>query len=676
VNDLQVPNLLHGAVRFSDHPRARIRHVDTTAARSYPGVVAVLTAADVPGERWQGLISRDWPQMIAEGETTGYVGDVLAVVAAETRWQARAAAAAIVVDYDVLQPVTDPSAALAPDAPEIHVGGNLLSVSRVVRGDVDRALADSAHVITETFHTSRIEHAFLEPESALAVPEEGGLHVFSQGQGIWDDRRQIASYLGLPEATVRVTQVSAGGAFGGKEDLAVQGHAALLAWATKRPVKLTLSRAESIRFHPKRHPMTLEYTIGADADGHLTAVRARITGDTGAYASLGAKVLERSAGHACGAYRAPNVDVEARAVVTNNPPSGAMRGFGTPQANFAIESLMDVLAERVGVDGWEIRWRNALDVGDTFGTGQVLAAGVGLKQTLRAVRDAYRSARYAGIACVAKNVGLGNGVTEYGRAILRPEDDGTVTLLHSWTEMGQGVHTVFQQLVCEELGITPDRVAVTVDTMRELDTGQTTASRATTLGGRAVIAAARALEEARDGRKLDELAGQEFYGEYVVDWTTTSDHPDPVTHLAYGWGTEVVILDDHGRVERVIAAHDVGRVMNPTLLAGQIEGGVHMGLGYALSEELELADGMPVAFTLKSLGLVPPAGMPIVEPIFIEEHQPEGPYGAKGVGEAAAVPTAAAVAGALYAFDGIRRTRLPMRDSAAAHAVQPRRART
>jgi selenium-dependent xanthine dehydrogenase len=675
VNDLTAPRMLHGAVRFSDHPRARVLRIEASRAAAQPGVIAVLTWRDVPGQRKQGLIFPDWRQLVAEGEVTGYVGDAIALVAAETRSAAREAAAMVDVEYEVLEPVTDPFEALAEGAPEAHEGGNLLSVSRVTRGDVDAALAVAAHVVTETFHTQHIEHAFLEPESALAVPESGGLHVYSQGQGVWEDRRQIASYLGLSEQQVRVTQVSAGGAFGGKEDLGPQGQAALLARVTGRPVRLTLSRAESIRFHPKRHPMTLEYTVASDDEGRLLAVRARITGDTGAYASLGDKVLERAAGHACGAYRVPNVDVESRAVFTNNPPAGAMRGFGAPQANFAIESMLDRLAERVGVDGWEIRWRNALETGDKFGTGQVLGPGVGLKKTLLAVRDAYRSARYAGIACVVKNVGLGNGVVEYGRAILRPESDGTVTLMHSWTEMGQGVHTVFRQIVCEELRLPPDHVRVVVDTMRELDTGETTASRATTLGGRAVIDAARKLRTALEGRGIEELAGKEFSGEYVVDWTTPNDAANPVTHLAYGWGTEVVILDDDGGVAKVIAAHDVGRVMNPTLLEGQIEGGVHMGLGYALTEELELQDGVPVSAKLKSQGILPATAMPEVEAIFVEEYQPEGPYGAKGVGEAAAVPTAAAVAAALFAYDGAHRTRLPMRDSPAARALLPRRAR-
>jgi selenium-dependent xanthine dehydrogenase len=674
VGDMTVPGMLHGALRYSDHPRARVLGIDTTKAAACPGVVAVLTADDVPGERTQGSLTRDWRQLVAVGETTACVGDVLAVVAADSRRAAREAAALVEVDYEVLEPVTDPFQALADGAPALHEGGNVLSVSRVCHGDVDAALAASAHVVSRSYRTQRIEHAFLEPESALVVPApDGHLDVYSQGQGVWDDRRQVASFLGLSEERVVVRQVSCGGAFGAKEDLNVQAHAALAATLTGRPVLVTLSRAESLRSHSKRHPMWLDYTVGCDAEGKLTALRARIVGDTGAYASVGDKVLERAAGHACSAYEVPAVDVEAKAVYTNNPPCGAMRGFGVNQANFAVEGVLDLLAAEVGIDGWEIRWRNALETGKRFGTGQRLGPGVGLKQTLLAVRDAYRSARYAGIACGVKNTGIGNGIPEHGRAVLRVEHDGTVTLFHSWTEMGQGVDTVLQQIACEELGLEPDRVSVQVTTERDLETGQTTASRSTMLGGRAVIVAAEALRTALGGRPLESLAGEEFRGEVTVDWTTKlgDDGGEPITHFGYGWGTQVVVLDDEGRIAKVIAAHDVGRALNPTLLEGQVEGGVHMGLGQALSEDFVVEDGVPVTMTLKSLHIIPPTGMPEVEVILVEEPQPEGPYGAKGIGEAPLVPTAAAVRGALAAYDGVHRTELPMRDSPAARAAVP-----
>ncbi len=541
------------------------------------------------------------------------------------------------------------------------------------------------------YTTAAIEHAFLEPEACLVVPQAaapepvGGpvddaargprLHVMSQGQGAWDDRRQIASFLGLEPQEVQVTQVATGGGFGGKEDLSVQGQTALLASHTGKPVLLALSRAESLRFHVKRHPFWMDYTVGCDADGHLLAVRARMVGDNGAYASVGGKVLERAAGHACGAYRVPNVDIEARAVYTNNPPAGAMRGFGANQANFAIEGMLDILAEACGLDGWEMRWRNALETGDRFATGQRLGPGVGVRKTLLAVRDAYRSARYAGIACGAKNTGIGNGLREYGRVVLRPEADGTLTLFHSWTEMGQGTHTVMRQIAAAELGLPPERIRVIVDTSHELDTGQTTASRATMLGGHAVVKAATKLVRAmEDGTPLEGLAGREFVGEVVVDWTTAlgPDVDEPVTHFGYGWATQVVTLDDEGHIERVIAAHDVGRAINPTMLEGQVVGGVHMGLGQALTEAFIVKDGHLVTDSLKSLGIIPASGMPPVEVILVEEPQPEGPYGAKGMGEAVLVPTASAVAGALHAFDHIRRTSLPMRDSAAARAAAPR----
>jgi xanthine dehydrogenase molybdenum-binding subunit len=351
-----------------------------------------------------------------------------------------------------------------------------------------------------------------------------------------------------------------------------------------------------------------------------------------------------------------------------------MRGFGVNQAAFAIEGMLDRLAGAVGIDGWEIRWRNALREGDRFATGQRLGPGVGLERTLLAVRDAYRAAPFAGIACGVKNCGIGNGMLEQGRAIVRPEADGAITLYHSWTEMGQGCHTVFAQLAASTLGLPVDRIRVVVDTERELDTGQTTASRATMLGGTAVIRAAESLRAALRGRTPEALAGREFSGEVSVDWTTPleTDDPDPRTHFAYGWATQVVVLDDRGAIERVIAAHDVGRVLNRTLIEGQIEGGIHMGLGQALGEELVVRDGVPVTDTLKSLGLIPAAGMPPVETILIEEAQPEGPLGAKGIGEAVLVPTAPAVAAALYRFDGLWRTRLPMRDSPAARAAIPR----
>lgn len=674
IDDMSFPDMLHGAVLLSAHPRALVKKIDTTKAKEIAGVVAVVTAADVPGQRHQGLIYPDWPMFVAEGEETRYVGDVIAAVAAIDRRTARNAAQAIEVDYEVREPITTPEDALKPGAPKLHKRGNLLSRSEIKRGDVEAALKGSAHVATHTFQTQMIEHMFLEPESCIAMPEGEGLRVYSQGQGVFDDRRQIASFLGMRKEEVFVTLVSNGGAFGGKEDMSIQAQTALLARVTGSPVKLTLSREESLRLHPKRHPIKMTYTVGCDAEGRLTAVKAQMIGDKGAYASVGSKVLERAAGHCCGPYRVDNVHVVSLAVYTNNPPCGAMRGFGANQAAFGIDSMIDILAEKVGIDGWEIRYRNALDVGDTFCTGQQMESSVGLKKTLEAVKEVYRSARYAGIACGIKNVGIGNGMPEYGRAMLEVREDGTVGIYTGYTEMGQGLFTVLQQTACEETGL-PLSVftSVSADTKYELDCGQTTGSRGTFLGCRGVQEAARKLKADLDREKtLKDLAGKTYYGEVLIDDTVSleANVEKPKTHFAYGYATQVVILDDNGRIEKVIAAHDVGRVMNPLQLEGQLEGSIHMGLGYALTEEFRVEGGVPQTMTVNSQGLLRARHMPEIELILIEEGHPEGPYGAKGVGEIGLVPTAPAVANALYRYDGIRRFTLPMKESPAARSLR------
>lgn len=681
VADLTRPCMLRGAVALSAHARARVIRIDTAKARALPGVVAVLTAADVPGERWYGLLEQDWPAFVAEGEEARCVGDVIAAVAAEDEATAREAARLVEVTYEPLEPVVDPEAALAPGAPQVNPRHeNLLSRSALRRGDAGAALAASAHVAQGTYRTQRIEHLFLEPECALAEPMPsaagGGIRLYTQGQGVFDDRRQVARLLGLPEERVLVELVPSGGAFGGKEDLSIQAHTALLALKTGRPVKLALSREESIRMHPKRHPMTIDLELGCDAEGRLTAVRARILGDSGAYASVGAKVLERAAGHAAGPYRVPHVDVEARAAYTNNPPSGAMRGFGVPQITFALEGCLDALAARAGLDPWEIRWRNAVDAGDAVTTGQVLRDSVGIKRTLLAVKPAYDAARAAGravgIACGIKNSGIGNGVPERGAARLVVEEGGTVALSNGFSEMGQGLLTILSQIAAEVTGLPATAFRPKVDTSAPLDCGQTTASRGTLLSGPAVIDAARKLRADLDAAgSIAALAGRVYDGEYRIRDTTPLEHegPDPKTHTAYGFATQVVVLDEKGHVARVVAAHDVGRAINPSLCSGQIEGAVHMGLGYALTEELPCEGGAPKTTWLRELGVLRAHDMPEVEVILVEDPTPEGPYGAKGVGEIGLVPTAAAVAGALADFDGIRRYTLPMKDAPAALAM-------
>jgi selenium-dependent xanthine dehydrogenase len=677
IDDIFIEGSLYAAMRFSDHPRARVLAIDARRTLEVSGVHRIITAADVPGDRHVGLIVRDWPILVAVGEETRCMGDVLAIVVARDQRTARAAAEKLHVEYEVLAPVTSPEDALKPDAPKIHPKGNLLSKSYIHRGDSAAAFAASAHVVEDTFQTQRIEHMFLEPEACIAIPDGGDngamrLRVLSQGQGIFDDQRQIASILGWDLQRVQVELVQNGGAFGGKEDLSIQGQTALAAALCGRPMKCTLTRDESFRLHPKRHPIKMHVKAGCDADGNLTAVWARMIGDKGAYASVGAKVLERAAGHACGPYRVPVVDVESLAVYTNNPPCGAMRGFGANQAAMAIETLMNRLARKIGIDDWEMRWRNVLVQGDRFSTGQKLDKPFGLKKTLLAVRDEYRAAKYAGIACGIKNVGIGNGMPDPGKAIMRVEPGGKVSIRTGFTEMGQGYFTVLIQTAVQETGLAPQTFLPRTDTSADLDCGQTTASRATVLGCKAVMEASKKLKADLDsGHTLDGLIGREYRGEWVCNNTTKlgADVPEPRTHLTYGFATQVVILNDDGSIRKVIAAHDVGKVMNPTLLEGQMEGSIHMGLGYALTEDFVCEDGRIVSDTIKSVGVLRAHQMPQVQCVFIEEPDPETAYGSRGVGEIGLVPTAPAVAGALTKFDGIERTSLPMKDSPAARKI-------
>jgi xanthine dehydrogenase molybdenum-binding subunit len=666
VDDMRVDGMLHAALRLADHARADVVAIDTSAAEEIDGVVAVFTAADVPGELTVGILESDWPVFIPAGGRTSYVGDVLAVVVADDVATARAAADAVDVAYEVLEPLTDPEAALVSGDDAVWgLESNVLSVSSYERGDVDAALARSDHVVHEVFRTQRVEHAFLEPESTLAVPRpDGVLHVYSGGQGIWDDRNQIAAVLGVPRERVVVELVSNGGAFGGKEDMSNQAQTALAAHLLGRPVKCTLTRTQSLLMHAKRHPITVEVWAGCDSDGMLDALRVRMIGDTGPYASVGAKVLERAAGHACGPYVVPNVDVRATAVRTNNPVCGAFRGFGANQAQFAMEGVMDRLAERVGLSGWEIRARNAVTTGSVWGPGQIMDEGSrGALACLDAVRPAYDAARTAGravgLGLGIKNSGLGNGAVEVSRAVVRFDEDGGVEVRHCWTEMGQGIHTVARQVAAAELGVAEERVRVVVDTTRELGAGQTTGSRGTLLGAGAVAAACRVADAA--GRTVD----VDHEGEYVVDWTEPmsagSEHP--VIHSAFGYAAQVVIAHpETGEIERVVAAHDVGRAVNPRLCEGQVEGAVHMGLGYALSEEFPTDErGVPTNTTLRSLGILRPKDVPEIDVILVEVPQPGAPYGVKGVGEIGLVPTAGAVAAAYHAVDGRWRNRLPMR---------------
>ena len=665
IDDLAPAGLLHGALRLADHARADVVRMDTSAAMAVEGVRAVFTAADVPGELRVGIIHTDWPVFIPEGGRTSYLGDVMAIVVADTRQTARRAAELVDIEYVPLTVFSDPVVAAASDEDAVwELDGNVLSVSRYARGDYEAGLAGSAHVVEEVFQTQRIEHAFVEPESTLAAPtDDGGLHVWSGGQGVWDDRNQIATVLGVETDRVTVELVSNGGAFGGKEDMSNQAQTALAAWLLGEPVRCTLSREESFLMHPKRHPIRMAYRAGCDADGRLTALWVRMIGDSGPYASVGMKVLERAAGHASGPYALPAIDVEDTAVRTNNPVCGAFRGFGANQAQFAMEGVMDRLAEKVGISGWEIRSRNVVEPGSVWGPGQVMDDGcLGARACLDEVKDAYDGAvadgRPVGLGLGLKNSGLGNGFKEIARAVVHFRQDGQIEVRHCWTEMGQGVHTVVVQVAVEELGVDPARIEVLVDTTRELGAGQTTGSRGTLMGAGSVADACRVA--LADGCQV----GVDYEGEYRVDWTNSMNDglENPVIHSTFGYAAQLVILDpESGDIEKVVAAHDVGRAVNPMLCEGQIEGSVHMGLGYALTEGFP-ADGeaRPRNTTLRSLGIIRPKDMPPVDVRLVESPQPDSPYGIKGVGEIGLVPTAGAVAAALHANDGAWRSELPM----------------
>jgi selenium-dependent xanthine dehydrogenase len=664
VDDMQIPGMLHGALLRAKFPRAFVKKIDVAPARAFPGVEVVLTAEDVPGERWLGHVVYDWPAMIAEGEETRYVGDALAVLAATTKEAARKALELIQVDYEEREPLLSPEAALAENAPHLHPNGNVLSTTVLKRGNVEKALAEAKYVVTQHYSTPRQEHAFLEPESALAVPTQcGSLTVYTAGQSVYDDHREIVRMLGAKGEKVRIISKFVGGGFGGKEDMSVQHHAALLAWHSGKPVKLTLSRNESLGVHPKRHPMEIECTSACDENGKLTAVRVRIVADTGAYASLGGPVLQRACTHAAGPYQIDNVDIEGRAIYTNNIPSGAMRGFGVTQTCFAMESNLNQLAAKVGISPWEMRFRNAIEPGGVLSNGQIADEGTALKETLLAVKDVIDAHPDAGIACAFKNTGKGVGVKDVGRVKLKV-DDGRVVICTSAACMGQGIATVVLQIVAEATGL--DKSLLTVhapDTDVTPDSGTSTASRQTTITGEAARRAAQALKDELSRRALAELEGEAFYGEYdCVTDPMTSDKQNRVSHVAYGYATQVVLLDAAGKVKRVVAAHDVGRAINPNGIEGQIEGGVVMGMGFALTEDFALRNGAP-AVTYGTIGLLRSTQTPEIECRIIEKNHSELAYGAKGIGEIVSIPTAPAIACAYWQRDGKLRTGLPMKDT-------------
>ncbi|MDR2196441.1 MAG: molybdopterin-dependent oxidoreductase [Coriobacteriales bacterium] len=717
-DDLFFEGMLYARALRAPAPRALIRAIHTGQAEQHPDCVRILTSGDVPHNKI-GHLKQDWDVMIPVGSETRYIGDALALVVSTRAESLDAIIRLIELDYEELPPVTSPADALRDGAPLIHEDGNVMAREHLRRGDVDAAIEAAAHVVTRSYYTPHNDHAFMEPECAVAVPtfdEEGrrGLRLYTGGQSVYDDRRETATMLKMPLEDIHVISNLVGGGFGGKEDMSVQHHAALAAWHTGRPVKVKFSRQESIEYHTKRHAMEMEFTTACDADGYLTAMKASIIADTGAYASLGGPVLQRACTHAAGPYQLHNVDILGIAVYTNNVVSGAYRGFGVTQSCFAMESNLNLLAEQVGISAWEIRYRNAIRPGQVLPNGQIAEENTAMVETLQALRETFESSPRAGIACGFKNSGKGIGLVDTGRCVLSVEG-GMVHVRTSAACMGQGIATVCMQMVSELTGLPPSLIVHEApDTVRTPDAGTSTASRQTVLTGeatrRAALALCRALEAAQGAganagagapggaqgagaaaatgaqvaggasggaqvasagandptEALAALEGQEFSGEFspVTD-PMSSPAPNPVSHVSYSYATQVVLLDEEGRLEKVIAAYDVGTPVNPSSCAGQIEGGIVMGLGFALTEDFPIEGGRPKV-RYKTLGLPRATQVPPIEVRFVTiDAARRLPYafGAKGVGELCLIPTSPAVAHAYYRLDGQFRTRLPLRDT-------------
>jgi len=717
-DDLTFDGMLHARVKRAGVPHAIVTRLDVERARQLPGVVAVLTADDIPGERNHGLVIFDWPSLIGVGERVRYVGDALAIVAAETREIATQALDLIEVDFDPQPVILDAVQARQPASPALHPAGNLLKHIKVRKGELSQGFAEAAHVFEHVFHTAITEHAFLEPECSIARPlPDGRMEIYVGSQIPYADRNQVARVLGWPEERVRVIGQLMGGGFGGKEDISGQVHAALLANATGRPVKLLFDRQESLLVHPKRHATRIRVKMGVRQDGRLTAVETELYGDTGAYASLGEKVMTRATTHSSGPYDVPHVRADCYAMYTNNPPAGAFRGFGVTQSAFAVESMMDILAEKLGLDPVEVRRKNALRVGSMTNTGQQLTESVGLLEciervdaemrrqaggdpfTPRPVPGAEHLVRSWGFAVAYKNTGLGGGAPDKAGAEVELFADGSLEVRTSSAELGQGLVTVLQMIVAEEFSVSPAQVRVLVmDTDLTPDGGPTTASRQTYVTGNAARYAAQTLRQAiattlaekydqppekiRFVEGLAQVNGHAIpLGEVVGEMQREGKEPKakyeywaPATqplgqggdmHFAYSFAAqaaevEVNTLTGEVQVLKVIAANDVGKAINPLGLQGQVEGGVVMGIGNALTEEFIVEDGYVFTDRLARYRIPSIKQTPDITSIVVEHPTAEGPYGAKGVGEIVSIPTTPAITNAIYHAVGVRVDRLPV----------------
>jgi selenium-dependent xanthine dehydrogenase len=717
-DDLKFENMLQARVKRAGVPHAIVNMINVDKARQLPGVVAVLTAEDISGEKNHGVVIYDWPVLVGIGERVRTIGDALAIVAAETRDIASQAIELIEVDFEILPVISDPVQSHAEFSPVIHDNGNLLKHIKVRKGDIEQGFAEADLILEHVFHTGIYEHAFIEPECSIArLTSDGRMEIYVGSQIPYADRNQIARVLGWLEDRVRVIGMMIGGGFGGKEDIAGQIHAAMLAEKTSRPVKLLFDRHESILVHPKRHATQIRIKMGAKKDGQLTAVETELFGDTGAYASLGEKVMTRATTHSAGPYELTHAKADCFAMYTNNPPAGAFRGFGVTQSCFAIESMMDMLAEQLGIDAIDIRRKNALHIGSTTNTGQVLNESVGLLDCIQQVQAAIKSQsnrnpfkprsspegdhlrRAWGFAVAYKNTGLGGGAPDKSAAEVELCADGMLEVRTSSAEIGQGLVTVLQLIVAQEFTTSPQKVRVLLsDTDLTPDGGPTTASRQTYVSGNAARMAAKVLHQAitssiaekydcppqkvhfeeglvrMNGNSLplekvylvmrDEGRSPRALYEYWAPKTNPLGEAGNM-HFAYSFAAqaaEVEVNTKTGEVKvlKVIAANDVGKALNPLGLQGQVEGGVVMGLGNALTEQFIVDEGRIITDRLARYRMPSIVQTPEIQSIVIEHPAQDGPYGAKGVGELSSIPTTPAITNAIYNAVGIRVDSLPV----------------
>ena len=672
-DDCYMDGMLYGSALRSRYPRARIVRIDTTAAKALDGVEAVLTAEDIPGENRIGHIKHDQYTLIPVGGLTHYLGDAVALVAARDRQTAEKAKKLIKVEYEVLPHLNNPFDAARQDAPKVfdEEGTNLQAIRHVSRGNAEEAIRGSKYVLSRHFETPWTEHAFLEPECCVAyIDEDGDVHLLTSDQSAHTTMHECSMLL-YPHK-VKVENMLVGGGFGGKEDMSVQHHAALLAYHTRKPVKVRLTRAESLLIHPKRHPFWMDFTLGCDENGVIQGVKADVISDTGAFASLGGPVLERACTHAAGPYHYQNFEITGKAYYTNNPPAGAFRGFGVTQTCFAMESLLNEMAQKIGISPWEIRMRNAIRPGQTLPNGQITGPETGLVETLEAVKEEYDAAVAAGkpvgLACAMKNAGVGVGLPDYGRCRLIVQEDEKLHIYAGASCIGQGIGTVLVQMVVTNTPLTREQIVYErPNTWIAPDSGDTSGSRQTLITGEACRRACLIFREALSacGGDLSSLTGQEFYGEYYAKTDRLgSEKPNPVSHVAYGYATQMCILDrDSGKIEKIVAAHDVGKAVNPRACEGQIEGGVLMSMGYALREQYPIDENCRPIDRFGKLGLFRAHESPEIRAIIVEKPGLNLACGAIGIGEITSIPTAPAIAEAYCKLDGQRRTRLPLADT-------------